>query len=77
MQIAGYSLVGGELNSGIQISKNPVQVGMSAFSGHPSLHRICPLSGVKRTWPIAVRMSGYDPKRTLDLSPIGLIGSSH
>ena len=36
MQIAGYSLVGGELSSGIQISKNPVEVGMSAFSGHPS-----------------------------------------
>jgi hypothetical protein len=24
----------------------------------------CPLSGVKRTWPIAVQMSAYDPKRT-------------
>jgi hypothetical protein len=25
----------------------------------------CPLSGVKQTWPIAVQMSAYDPKRTL------------
>ena len=24
----------------------------------------CPLSGVKRTWPIAVQMCAYDPKRT-------------
>ena len=24
----------------------------------------CPLSGVKRTWPIAVHMSAFDPKRT-------------
>jgi hypothetical protein len=35
-----------------------------AHSGHPWLHRTCPLSGVKRTWPIAVHMSAYDPKRT-------------
>jgi hypothetical protein len=25
------------------------------------------LSGVKRTWPTAVQMSAYDPKRTLAL----------
>jgi hypothetical protein len=24
----------------------------------------CPLLGVKRTWPIAVQMSAYDPQRT-------------
>src|SRR5262249_3434390 len=24
----------------------------------------CPLSGVKRTWPSAVQMSAFDPKRT-------------
>jgi hypothetical protein len=27
----------------------------------------CLLSGVKRTWPIAVQMSAYDPKRTCPL----------
>ena len=31
---------------------------MSAFgtSGHPSLHRTCPLLGVKRTWACALHM---------------------
>jgi hypothetical protein len=36
------------------------------------------LSGVKRTWPIAVQMSAFDPKRTLvtqfaqrRISPLG------
>jgi hypothetical protein len=27
------------------------------------------LSGVKRTWPIAVQMSAYDPKRNLVAAP--------
>jgi hypothetical protein len=40
-----------------------------AQSGHPKLHRTCPLSGVMRTWPFAVRMSAYDPKRTLFRHP--------
>ena len=35
-----------------------------ALSGHSSLHRTCPLSGVKRTWLFALHMSAYDPKRT-------------
>ena len=29
------------------------------------MHCACPLLGVKRTWPVAVQMSAYDPKRTL------------
>jgi hypothetical protein len=33
-------------------------------SGDGLVHCKCPLSGVKRTWPIAVQMSAYDPKRT-------------
>jgi hypothetical protein len=32
--------------------------------GHSSCAAECPLSGVKRTWSIAVQMSAYDPKRT-------------
>ena len=28
------------------------------------LHRTCPLLGVKRTWPFAMHMSAFDPKRT-------------
>ena len=35
-----------------------------AQSGHPSLHRTCPLSGAKRTCLFALQMSAYDPKRT-------------
>jgi hypothetical protein len=35
-----------------------------AQSRHELVHCTCPLSGVKRTWPIAVQMSAYDPKRT-------------
>jgi putative tryptophan/tyrosine transport system substrate-binding protein len=34
------------------------------LSRHPQLHRTCPLSGVKRTWLVALQMSAYDPKRT-------------
>ena len=39
---------------------------MPAFgtSGHSNGSRKCPLSGVKRTWPIAPHMSAFDPKRT-------------
>ena len=40
-----------------------------ALSGHPSLHRICPLSGVKRTHRFALRMSANDPKRTSLVAP--------
>ena len=36
-----------------------------ALSGHAPVHCECPLSGVKRTYPIAVQMSANDPKRTL------------
>jgi hypothetical protein len=36
-----------------------------APSGHRCLHCEYPLSGVKRTSPIAVQMSANDPKRTL------------
>ena len=42
---------------------------MSAFGGKADITiAACPLLrsllGVKRTWPIAVQMSAYDPKRT-------------
>jgi hypothetical protein len=36
----------------------------SAHSGHPQLHRTCPLLGAKWTCLFAVRMSAFDPKRT-------------
>jgi hypothetical protein len=39
MQISGYSIVSGELSSGIRISKNPAkEIAMSllAQSGHPA-----------------------------------------
>ena len=39
-------------------------VQLLAQSGHPSLHRTCPLSGAKRTCLFALQMSAYDPKRT-------------
>ena len=35
-----------------------------AQSGHGLVHCTCPLLGVKQTWPFALRMSAYDPKRT-------------
>ena len=35
-----------------------------AQSGHDVLRRTCPLSGVKRTLPLALHMSAFDPKRT-------------
>jgi hypothetical protein len=35
-----------------------------ALSRHRELRRPRPLSGVKQTWPIAVQMFAYDPKRT-------------
>ena len=35
-----------------------------ALSRHELLHRTCPLSGVERTWPCALQMSAYNPKRT-------------
>ena len=35
-----------------------------ALSGHRSLHRTRPLSGVKRTCRFALHMSAFDPKRT-------------
>jgi hypothetical protein len=34
-----------------------------AHSEHSGAHDQCPLSGVGRTWPIAVQMSAYDPKQ--------------
>ena len=34
---------------------------------HPSRLAIRSLSGVKRTWAVALQMSAYDPKRTLSL----------
>jgi hypothetical protein len=37
---------------------------LMALSGHCSLHRTCPLSGVKRTLLLALQMSANDPKRT-------------
>src|SRR5262245_48159989 len=40
-----------------------------AQSGHPWLHRTCPLSGVKQTCCFAVHMSAFDPKRTSVLGP--------
>src|SRR5262245_19995988 len=43
-----------------------------AHSGHSFLHRTCPLSGVKRTWTIALQMSANDPKRTSQF-----LGGSH
>ena len=37
---------------------------MSAFgTKRTQLHRTCPLSGVKRTWPFALHMSAFGPKR--------------
>jgi len=36
-----------------------------AQSGHALVHRLYPLSGVKRTWAIAPHMSAFDPKQTL------------
>ena len=41
-----------------------------ALSGHPSLHRTCPLLGAKRTCLFALHMSAYDPKRTCFLETI-------
>ena len=38
-----------------------------AQSGHSLLQRKCPLSEVERTWPFALQMSAFDPKRTSDL----------
>ena len=32
-----------------------------AQSGHPPLHRTCPLSGVKQTWPFALPAAGGWP----------------
>jgi len=43
------------------------EAGCSISVVHAALKIICsqcPLSGVKRTWPIALQMSAYDPKRT-------------
>ena len=40
------------------------QCPLLALSGHLLLHRSCPLSGAKRTWPVAAHTSAYDPKRT-------------
>src|SRR5262245_10512629 len=40
-----------------------------AQSRHGLVHRTCPLSGVKRTWRFVLRMSAYDPKRTLRSRP--------
>ena len=34
-------------------------------SGHPGPAVTCPLSGVKRTWAVAVQMSAYDPSRPM------------
>jgi hypothetical protein len=36
-----------------------------ALSGHANSSEQCPLSGVKRTCLFALRMSAFDPKRTL------------
>jgi hypothetical protein len=36
-----------------------------AQSGHKVVHCTCPLLGAKRTWPFALHMSAFDPKRTL------------
>jgi hypothetical protein len=47
-----------------------------ALSGHPSSADQCPLSGVKRTWRIAVQMSAFDPKRTLGQWKICDLGHS-
>ena len=47
-----------------------VRCPLLALSGHPSLQRTCPLSGVKRTWRFALHMSAFDPKRTF--AKIGL-----
>jgi hypothetical protein len=41
-----------------------------AQSGHPSLHRTCPLSRVKRTSQLAARMSANDPKRNACLTDL-------
>src|SRR5262249_22071660 len=50
---------------------------MSAFGGKADM-TVCgclllrSLLGVKRTWPVALHESAFDPKRTLDLCPTPL-----
>ena len=39
-----------------------------ALSGHRLVQRTCLLSGVKRTCPIAVQMSAFDPKPTFSVA---------
>jgi hypothetical protein len=46
------------------ILKSEPECPLLAQSGHSFLHRICPLSGVKRTCAGHRRMSAYDPKWT-------------
>ena len=45
-----------------------------AHSGHPDRAPKCPLSGVKRTSQLKVRMSAFDPKRTWELLLDHLVG---
>ena len=46
------------------------QCPLLAQSGHPSLHRTCPLFGGKADMRFALHMSAFDPKRTLGLRPV-------
>ena len=41
-----------------------VKTELLAQSGHPYLHRTCPLSGVKRTWRLQCERPANDPSRT-------------
>src|SRR5262249_6504882 len=38
---------------------------LTAHCGHSTMSHLMSVSGVKRTWPIALHMSAFDPKRTL------------
>ena len=53
---------------GAERCSNPIEARkespLLAQSGHPSLHRTCPLLGEKRTCDFALQMSAFDPKRT-------------
>ena len=53
-----------------QLSQCP----LLALSGHGSMHRTCPLMGVKRTWAGAVQMSAFDPKRTSTIGAFQRVG---
>jgi putative ABC transport system substrate-binding protein len=56
------SVIGRILETLKQIAPGTSRVAMIY---NPDRFTIAPRSGLKRTWPIAVQMSAFDPKRTL------------